>query len=52
VRPKGGHGACDMALTKPQTNWANVGPLPFLDGSWLVMRVATSVTREKLPTGL
>jgi hypothetical protein len=43
--------ALDMALTKPQTNWAKLAPSPSL-GSWLVMRVATSVTREKLPTGL
>jgi hypothetical protein len=38
-------------LVKRQPNSRNAAELPSL-GNWLLIRVATSVMREKLPTGL
>jgi hypothetical protein len=38
-------------LTKRQTNSLKAADWPS-EGNWLAMRVATSVMREKLPTGL
>ena len=40
-----------MMLTKRHANSLNAAELPS-DGSWLAMRVATSVTRLKLPIAL
>ena len=40
-----------MMLTKRQANSLKAAELPSL-GSWLAMRVATSVMREKLPMAL